>query len=299
VKRMLMSGDQAKAQLLIIDCCYANGAFLACGEKSEPFDVQGVCTMVATRWPVRAPASWPGTRYTAFSGALIETIEQGILGPEQYLTPDSVFKALRTRLTTQGQPEPDTRGNGTQIFLCQNHRYEPAQDQTSYPELLLELGTDHRIDLAGYAEAVREGHADGRRGDATRLVTEFCARRTATEIVRLAAVLRSADLGFYADHGIGRVYACRAGAEIAELIHLLHRQADIDIDGVLRTLAERPASVLADLRKGLGCGTCDDCSVINDQVEGRILEVWHPARLDELLKALHSRGARPVRSGRD
>jgi hypothetical protein len=299
VRAMLTGGTQAAATLLIIDCCYASGAFLAGDEPARPLDVQGICTMVATRWPVRAPASWPGTQYTAFSGALIEVVEQGIPGPEQYLTPGSVFRSLRRRLAGHGMPEPDTRGNGGQVFLCRNNGYQLARDpSSSYAELLAGLDTASDIDLAAYASAVREGHAAGQPDVAASLVAEFAARRPAADTVRLAAVLRAADLGAYAERGIGQVCRRRPGTEIGELVHLLHRHADLDLDRVLATLAQRPAGVVAALRAALDGRDCDDCRAVNHQIGEQILGAWPPSRLDELLGALPGREGGPARDSR-
>jgi hypothetical protein len=283
--RMLARSAQAAATLLIIDCCYADGAFLAADDLPR-LDAPGICTMVATRWSVRAPASWPGTDYTAFSGALIDVIEKGIPGPELYLTPDSVFRSLRQRLRAAGKPEPDNRGNGAQMFICRNRNYQPAPEQP-----FGDLPPTREIDPAGYAAAVRAAAADGRGEDAGRLVAEFCEQRAVAETARLAAMLRAADLGGLADDGIRRACAARSGSEIAQLIHFVHHQADLDTVSMLQDLARRPVAVLVGLRAALDARACDDCRIANDQLSEQVLTAWPAARLDELLRVLPGRTA--------
>lgn len=289
MQRMLTRAARAAATLLIIDCCYANGAFLAGDEPAEPLTVQGVCTMVATRWPVRAPASWPGTEYTAFSGALIEVIERGIPGPEQYLTPDAAFREMRQLLAARGKPEPDSRGNGTQVVLCANRAYRPAAGESGAG--LADGPSPAEADPADYAAAVQAADAAGRAEDAARLVADFCQQRPVTDTVRLAGMLRSADLGTHADHGIGRAWSTRSGCDLAELVHLLHRQADLDYARLLPALAKRPVTILAGLRAALGARGCADCATANSQLGDQVLAAWPQERLAELLRALPGRRA--------
>jgi hypothetical protein len=294
VRRMLTNGSRAAAKVLIIDCCYASDSFLSDQNIPGSFDVRGVCTMVSTRSKVRALASWPGTTYTAFSGALIEIIEKGIAEQEEYLTPDSVFQELRKKLRDHGYPEPDMRGNGTSVFLCKNPQYKQALNKLPYPELRAKLDDpDVAADTADYAaavqEAVRPERETGLPENGRQLVAEFGAKRPAAETVQLAGLLRSRDLGDYADRAIDRVYACRPGAEIAELVDLLHRQdgVDLDIDGILRIFAGRPGNVLPDMLAALRGSTCGDCAAIMARIDDRVLEVWPPSRLVELLAGLH------------
>jgi hypothetical protein len=294
VRRMLAGRARAAATLLIIDCCYANGAFLAGDGPAEPLTVPGICTMVATRWPVRAPASWPGTDYTAFSGALIEVIERGIPGPEPYLTPDTAFREMRRLLTAGGKPEPDSRGNGTQVVLCANRAYQAVSGQPPSG------GTPDgppppETDLASYAGAVAVADAAGRGEEASRLVAAFCQRRAVADTVQLAGILRSADLGQHADHGITHAWTCRSGPELAELVHLLHRQADLDYARLLQVLAQRPASVLAELRAELDCQFCGDCRAANGEIGAQVLAAWPRSELDQLLRALRRNHPDPPR----
>jgi Caspase domain len=287
VRMMLQKAPRTAEKLLIIDCCYAKNAHLGGEEQTEPLDVPGVCTIVSTKDKVPALATWPGTDYTAFSAALIEVIEQGIPGPEPYLAPEAVYRAIWKRLTEARMPEPGMQVNGAKMLLCRNKHYQPAPDQSSNLKLHKELGEPREINLATYAQAVADRHATGRPGDAAQLVEEFCAKRTVTESVELAALLRSTDLGDVADRVIRMVYLHRAGAEIANLVHLLHQQGGIDIGEVLKALARRPAEVVTDLRAELRAERCDACLPVEGEINERLLGAWPPERLDELLAALH------------
>jgi hypothetical protein len=292
VRRMLTYGSKAAATVLIIDSCYADGSFLSGSLSLAPPSVPGVCTMISTKRRVLADTSWRDTSYTAFSGALIEIIEKGIAGPEEYLTPDSIFPELY-RLLKAEHPEPDIRVSGTSVFLCRNADYRPVRNELADDELFALLDRPEAVKPAIYATAVEDAHrAYSRRDDAVRLVTAFGEKRTVQETLQLAGLLRSRGapgLNDYADRLIERVYTGRPGSEIAQLLHLLHRQDgdDIDADEVLRTLTNRPGDITADVSAGLRRMECTDCAAIGDRIDDRMLAIWPASRLVELLAALH------------
>jgi hypothetical protein len=294
VREMLTRESKAAATVLIIDSCYADGSFLSGADPLQPPSIPGVCTLISTKRRVRADSTWRDTSYTAFSGALIQIIEKGINGPAEYLTPDAIFPELRQLL--KAYSEPDMRVSGTSVFLCKNNDYRPVTNELERDELFARLDRPEAVDPAAYATAVEHALGPaGERDDAKQLITAFGTNRPAAETLQLANLLRSRgklELNQLADRLIHLVYACRSGAEITELLHLLHRQNgdDIAADEVLRKLSqrpERPAEVTADLSAELRDRECADCAVIGARIDDQMLAIWPKPRLVELLVALH------------
>lgn len=303
VRRLLTKVSKAADTVLVIDSCFAQGSFLGGPTLVPTPSVPGVCTLIATRLRVPADALGTGDEYggyPAFSGALIKVIEQGIPGPQEWLTPDAIFPEL-CKLLQEAHPEPDMRARGASVFLCQNKAYRSVRNQLEQAELLANLDRTS-VDPAMYATAVEDAHGvhDARK-NAEQLIDAFGERRTAQQSLQLAGLLRSRGLpglGEQADRLVARVYACRPGPEIAQLIHLLHLRAgpDIDVDQVLTVLSSkeepRPAAVLASVSAALRDMTCEDCYAICLRLDDGMLAHWPPSRRDELLGALFASGGK-------
>jgi len=187
------------------------------------------------------------------------------------------------------------------VFLCRNKAYRSVRNQLEQAELLANLER-MSVDPAMYATAVEDAHGahDGSKS-AEQLTDAFGARRTAQESLQLAGLLRSRGLpglGEHADRLITRVYACRPGPEIAQLIHLLHLRngPDIDVGQVLTVLSSkeepRPAAVLAAVSAALGGMECADCYAIRRRLDDGMLTHWPPSRMDELLGAPFASGGK-------
>lgn len=288
--RKTLKRRTAASTLLIIDSCFSDVSMLGAAAPPPQARVSGACTITATRERVLADTSWPGTDYTAFSGALIEIVGSGIESAGEYLTPDTIFDTLREKLVP-AHPEPGITKDYTSVFLCPNRAYRPVANETPPDELLIRLNGDGVIDPAVYATAIEDlSPAD----DAARLVSEFGSKRSAEETIRLWDLLRARSvpaLGDHADGLIERFYATRDGAAVADLLHRLHRQDvdAIDADDVLRNLrkGEQAAAVTADVCAGLRDADCGDCNVISDQLFDRIRVIWERPQRRELLKVLH------------
>jgi hypothetical protein len=303
VRRLLAKVSNAADIVLVIDSCFAQGAFLGGSPPVSAPSVPGVCTLVATK--LRVPAHASGTDdgyggYPAFSGALIKVIEQGISGPQEWLTPDAIFPELCSLLQVD-HPEPDMRGRGSSVFLCQNKAYRSVKNQLQQAELLANLDGGTSVNPAMYATAVEDAHgARAGRASADRLIDAFGAKRTAQEIHQLAGLLRSRGVPGLADNAdrlVARVYACRSSSEIVDLIHLLHRQDGdgVDVGQVLTVLSSekepRPAQVLTGVSTELSGMGCVHCGVIGHRLDSEMLPHWL-SRLEELLGAIGAHGRR-------
>jgi hypothetical protein len=298
VKEMMAKAN-AKTKLLIIDCCYAAGAFMDAVGPEEHFEVPGAWTIVPTKSLTKAVSSWPLEKsVTAFSGALMRIIENDVsdeLGDHleefktlKYLTPDSIFRALYALLVSRGMPEPDARGNGIEIFLCHNRAYQESSGDIPREMLVKKLDEPNDVDLASYARAV-QAESDSRDGERDpSLIELFCEKRPAADAMQLAAMLRATSLNGEANEVTAGVCRYRCGQEIAFLIDLLHRQdgIDLDVEGLLAKLKGRPDNVLATAYTALRASGCGGCWGIADRISDSISEDWPWPRLAKFMAAL-------------
>lgn len=291
VRRTLRHATAAST-LLIIDSCWADDAFLGDPGPLQAPILPGVCTMTATKSRVPADTSWQDSNYTAFSGALIDTINDGIDGAGEYLTPETIFPAVRRKLQVNGHPEPDYRARGN-VIICRNKAYRYVPSGISFDRLIADLDDVDPVKPSDYATAIEDmRRAHDQSAALQRLITEFGAKRPASETVKLAELLRSRGLSILEGHAnsvIEHFYVGRTGSEIAELLHLLHRQhqEDIDIDDVLSKLAGRPAQITADFSASLRGTGCPGCRTIGRRTDDKMLDMWRGPRRIELLAALH------------
>lgn len=284
----------AASTLLIIDSCFSDVSMLGSGSPPPPARVSGACVLTATRERVLADTTWPGTDFTAFSGALIEIIGDGIEDAGEYLTPDTIFDTLREKLAP-AHPEPGITKDHISVFLCPNNAYQRVTNEAPLNELLTKLDEIESVDPAVYATAIEDtSRGADQPAVTTRLIDQFGAKRSADETIKLADLLRSQSvpaLGDHADGVIERFYASRDGAAITHLLHRLHRQDvdAIDAGEVLRKLKknEQAAEVTADVCAGLRDTDCPDCNVISSQLFASLPDEWHGPEELELLRVLH------------
>ncbi|MCG3039682.1 transporter substrate-binding domain-containing protein [Streptomyces sp. S1A] len=96
--------SRAERRIVILDCCYAARAF---GLQSEGvlFEVSGTYVLAAASETATA-ISPPGEEFTAFTGALIAVLRNGIPGLPRYLDLDSIFRQVSKELTHRNRPRP-------------------------------------------------------------------------------------------------------------------------------------------------------------------------------------------------
>ncbi|WP_425563077.1 caspase, EACC1-associated type [Microbispora amethystogenes] len=135
--RRAVRGAGSRRKVVILDCCYSgrahSDAYLDGSEEDRELahqtPIEGACVLTATSDYARARAN-PGDRHTAFSGALISALENGIPGAGPYLDVRSVFAALRREMLGRGLPRPhlSTRDDGGALVLGRNRAYRgPAE----------------------------------------------------------------------------------------------------------------------------------------------------------------------------
>lgn len=123
----------ATNRVLILDCCFSGRAIAHVmgnieGLLLEKVQINGTCIMASTpaNWPAVAPRE---ARYTAYTGALIDLLREGIVGGPEILSIRLVHERLSQIMTARGLPEPQLSATNTieQLGLVRNSAYRDSQ----------------------------------------------------------------------------------------------------------------------------------------------------------------------------
>jgi ABC-type nitrate/sulfonate/bicarbonate transport system permease component len=125
--RQAIADSPARKKLLILDCCFSGRALQGAmgteaAAQAASIDVKGTYSIAAA--PSNALASAPiGERYTAFSGALIQTLYNGVEAKKEFLSLEDIFQEVRRTLRgMHGVPEPQRQNfqDAEQLLLARN-----------------------------------------------------------------------------------------------------------------------------------------------------------------------------------
>ncbi|MFD3457001.1 caspase family protein [Streptomyces sp. NPDC058691] len=130
LRQVLLLDSRAERHVVILDCCYSG---LALGRMSagtglaDQAVVEGSFLLAAAA-ETRTAKAPVGETYTAFTGALLETLREGIPGGPALLELGSVYRHLRVTLEARGYPVPQARdrNSGAQVALGRNSAFLPA-----------------------------------------------------------------------------------------------------------------------------------------------------------------------------
>ena len=117
----------AVAKIVVLDCCFAGLATtgtLSASDLAAEVDVAGSYVMAAA--PANRLALAPeGEEFTAFTGALLGVLRDGVPGGPERLDLDTVYRRLRRDLAARGCPAPQVlRSNdAARIALVRNAAY--------------------------------------------------------------------------------------------------------------------------------------------------------------------------------
>ncbi|MGA5552388.1 hypothetical protein [Streptomyces pseudogriseolus] len=112
--------------MVVLDCCYSG---LALGRMSagtgfaDQAAVEGSFLLVAAA-ETRTALAPVGEPYTAFTGALLEALGQGIPGGPALVDLGALYRHLRLTMEARGHPVPQARdrNSGAQVALGRNPR---------------------------------------------------------------------------------------------------------------------------------------------------------------------------------
>lgn len=244
-------------KVVILDCCFSGRAMI--GGMSGPADavdhaaIEGTYLMAASA-PTRKALAPVGERYTAFTGALVELLTDGLPDGPDLLDLDTLFLHLRNRLRTRDRPIPQQRaGNdGRLIAIGRNRRGQayggkvtpiervlpdaPPGLRSLRPREIVErlgkLGAEERAALlAGAGARHREQAVAGLvelLADAAdrRAVLAAATRRVPAEVREILGALRETDQPAAA-LVLLECASHRPVAEIAALAHALGSPTDV------------------------------------------------------------------------
>ncbi|MFF0158243.1 caspase domain-containing protein [Streptomyces sp. NPDC005263] len=126
--REAITEGRAQRHVIILDCCFSGralGSMSGPGSLADQAWIDGSFLMAAA--PETGPAlDPPGERYTAFTGELLSTMEQGVPGAGMWLTMDDLYGHLRSVLTSKDRPTPQrrTRNRAGELVWGRNAGYE-------------------------------------------------------------------------------------------------------------------------------------------------------------------------------
>ncbi|MGA5361175.1 caspase, EACC1-associated type [Streptomyces purpurascens] len=144
--RRVIGSSGADKKVLLLDCCYSglalSGAMGGDGatHAADHAIVEGVCVITSASETARSVAP-PRERFTAFTGALLDTLEMGVPGAGAYLDMTTLYDTIKSKLEVRRipelearrLPEPQMRNRNTAGRICIARNLAPAQASPSSP----------------------------------------------------------------------------------------------------------------------------------------------------------------------
>lgn len=162
--RMGMSASPAQRCIVILDCCFsarAMGVQSSGASVVELAEAEGTYVLAAAAENAFALAP-PGDPYTAFTGALLRVLTDGISDAPELLDLDTTFMGMQSILKRQGRPDPQCLGRNQvgRTFFVRNSAYVDEEEEAySLQESFEEL---HRArSLADTLQTVADGLVTG------------------------------------------------------------------------------------------------------------------------------------------
>ncbi|MGW1768930.1 caspase, EACC1-associated type [Streptomyces sp. NPDC002073] len=128
--RQVLLDSRAQRHIVLLDCCYSGRALGRMGTSQNLADqaaVEGTFLLAASAETRRALAP-VGDTYTAFTGALLDTLRHGIPDGPPLLDLENIYRHLRLTLEARALPVPQARNrnSGARVALGRNHADLPA-----------------------------------------------------------------------------------------------------------------------------------------------------------------------------
>ncbi|MFE9813129.1 caspase family protein [Streptomyces sp. NPDC005548] len=137
LRRVLLEESRAERHVVILDCCYSGralGRMSAAPGLADQAAVEGSFLLAASA-ETRTALAPVGDTYTAFTGALLDTLTHGIPGGPALLDLGAVYRHLRRTMEARGHPVPQARdrNSAAQVALGRNRAELPAAPVTTAP----------------------------------------------------------------------------------------------------------------------------------------------------------------------
>nr|BEK65740.1 hypothetical protein KPHV_29670 [Kitasatospora purpeofusca] len=138
--RRIILGSRAEKTVVLIDCCFSGRALLgvmgdlgAAGAIGGAI-VEGTCVVTAASETAVALAE-PGEEFTAFTGALISALRNGLQGAGELIDMDTLYRSIHSELQARSRPLPQQRNRNTagRICIARNRAFATAPNP-AHPE---------------------------------------------------------------------------------------------------------------------------------------------------------------------
>ncbi|MEO3752594.1 caspase family protein [Streptomyces sp. B6B3] len=129
-KQIRHAGTRARRRIVVLDCCYAASAFPRMADPrtglADLAAVEGTYVIAAAGATQEALAE-DGEGHTAFTGALLRLLRQGIAGGSEFLSLDTVFVHLHAEMLGTSRPLPRrmVRDSPGDLALARNPAVSP------------------------------------------------------------------------------------------------------------------------------------------------------------------------------
>jgi hypothetical protein len=131
--------SRARSSVVIIDSCFSGRAIGtsmsdATRQLVNQLEVTGTCILTSAP-PNSTALAVPGERHTAFTGRLLELLQNGAAPDDEALSVGEIYQRLRVRLRADGLPEPQHRATATAdlVGLTRNRGHLKARRNASGP----------------------------------------------------------------------------------------------------------------------------------------------------------------------
>jgi putative transcriptional regulator len=166
IRRAVLESPAGR-RVVILDCCYAGRAISGMGDDltavADEVEIDRTCVLVATS-PNRAALAPSDEKYTAFTGALVNVLRQGVPDGPDPLDVATVYDEVLHAHRSQGRPLPEmrARNGGERVPLVRNLA-RPARSPTPAPTPVVPGPFSH----AGSVLVAGAGVSDDELRDAT------------------------------------------------------------------------------------------------------------------------------------
>ncbi|WP_405562692.1 caspase family protein [Streptomyces phaeochromogenes] len=130
VRQVLLLDSRAERHVVILDCCYSGlalGRMSAGAGLADQAAVEGSFLLAAAA-ETRTALAPVGETYTAFTGALLEALREGVPGGPALVDLGVLYRHLRLTMEARGHPVPQARdrNSGARVALGRNQADLPA-----------------------------------------------------------------------------------------------------------------------------------------------------------------------------
>jgi hypothetical protein len=142
IRRALIESE-AETKVVILDCCFSGRAIQTMGADSIAAQgAAGGSIVIAAAPATRLAAAPAGESFTAFTGALLAILRDGVPDGPPMLDLDTVFRSVRAALTGRGLPPPQVQrtNDAATLALGRNRAVKsPEQLRIEWEETLKAL----------------------------------------------------------------------------------------------------------------------------------------------------------------